>query len=273
MGYITLINLLTKVISTGLIFIFVQKPLDFYLINLFQSIGFLISGFASLFLINYYLKVHFSKPSFKKMKFYLLDSWLIFLSTVSISFYREANIIILGFTTNYALVGQYAAIEKVVKAIQSLMDPMSKSLFPFFGKRLNSKEGSNSSFIKFGKIYVILLLLSIIVIYLIGPYLIIWYLGNSFYSSIIIFQILLPIVFFGGLNYYFGIIGLINLGFNKYFLKSVFVSGIVSLILSYTLSLFFGIIGAAVAMITSEVILFVFILLKFNIMKNTLKSI
>ena len=103
MGYITIINLLSRIVSTGLIFIFIQKPFDFYLINLFQSIGFLISGFASLFLINYYLKIKFSKPSLTGIKFYLLDSWHIFLSTVSMSFYREANIIILGLTTNYCL--------------------------------------------------------------------------------------------------------------------------------------------------------------------------
>jgi polysaccharide transporter, PST family len=262
MGYITIINLLTKIISTGLIFLFVLKPIDFYLINLFQSIGFLVSGFASLFLVNYYLKVRFTKPSLYRMKIYILESWHIFLSTVSISFYREANIIILGLTTNYVLVGQYAAIEKIIKAMQSLMEPLSKALFPFFGRRLNSGEDINSGFIKFGKIFGFLLLLSIIILYLIGPYLIIWYLGDSFYSSIIIFQILLPVVLFGGLNYYLGIIGLINLGFNKYFLKVVFISGVFSIVGCYYLSFFLGSMGAAISMISSEIILFFLILRK-----------
>lgn len=262
MGYITIINLLTRIVSTGLIFIFIQKPFDFYLINLFQSIGFLISGFASLVLINYYLKIKFSKPSLTRIKFYLLDSWHIFLSTVSISFYREANIIILGLTTNYVLVGQYAAMEKVIKALQSLMEPLSKSLFPFFGRRLNSGEGINSDFIKFGKIYGILLLFFIIMLYLIGPNMIIWYLGDSFYTSIIIFQILLPVVFFGGLNFYLGIIGLINLGYNKYFLKVVFISGVFGIVGCFFLSLFLGYTGAAISMISSEIVLFFLILKK-----------
>ena len=52
MGYITIINFLTRTISTVLIILFIQYPPDFYLINLFHSIGFLISGLASLFLIN-----------------------------------------------------------------------------------------------------------------------------------------------------------------------------------------------------------------------------
>ncbi|WP_348810463.1 oligosaccharide flippase family protein [Flavobacterium maritimum] len=261
MGYITIINLLTRIISTGLIFLFIEKPLDFYLINLFHSIGFLISGAASLLLIHSYLKIKFSKPSFSKIKIYLEDSWHIFLSTLSMSFYREANIIILGLTTNYVIVGQYAAIEKVIKAMQSLMEPLSKALFPFFGRKLNS-AGIDSGFGKFGKIYGLLLLLLTIILYIIGPYLLIWYLGKSFMSAIVIFQILLPVIFLGGLNYYLGIIGLINLGMNKYFLKIVFISGIFSVSMCYFLSGFLGSIGAAIAMTLSELMLLLLILIR-----------
>lgn len=262
MGYITIINLLTRTISTSFIILFIQNPTDFYLINLFHSIGFLISGFACLFLINSYLKIKFSKPSLSKMKFYWLDSWHIFLSTVSMSFYREANIIILGLTTNYAVVGQYGAIEKVIKAMQSLMEPLSKALFPFFGRKLNSTEGIDSGFGKFGKVYGVLLLVLTCILYFIGPYLLIWYLGKSFLSVIIVFQALLPVIFFGGLNYYLGIIGLINLGFNKYFLKIVFLSGIFSVTMCYFLSQFLGAIGAAIAMTSSEFLLLILILTK-----------
>lgn len=262
MGYITIINLLTKIISTGLIFVFVLKPIDFYLINLFQSIGFLVSGFASLFLVNYYLKVRFTKPSLNSMKIYLFESWHIFLSTVSMSFYREANIIILGLTTNYVIVGQYAAMEKVIKAMQSLMEPLSKALFPFFGRKLNSSAGIDPSFGKFARIYGLLLLLLTITLYIIGPYFLIWYLGKSFIVAIPIFQILLPVIFIGGLNYYLGIIGLINLGFNKYFLKAVFISGVTSVSLCYIISSFLGSIGAAIAMSTGELVLLLLIFYK-----------
>lgn len=262
MGYITIINLLTRTVSTGLIFIFIQKPVDFYLINLFHSIGFLISGAASLLLINRYLKIKFLKPSLDKIKFYVYDSWHIFLSTVSMSFYREANIIILGLTTNYVVVGQYAAIEKVIKAMQSLMEPLSKALFPFFGRKLNSSEGIHAGFGKFGKIYALLLLLLTIVLYIIGPYLLVWYLGKSFISAIIIFQILLPVIFLGGLNYYLGIIGLINLGMNKYFSMIVFITGIYSIAMCYILSGYLGAMGAAIAMTSGEFILLLLILIK-----------
>ena len=262
MGYITFINLFTRAISTGFIFLFIQNPSDFYLINFFYSIGFLISGILCLFLINSYFKIKFTRPSITKMKFYLKNSWHIFLSTVSMSFYREANIIILGFTTNYAFVGQYGAIEKVIKALQSLMEPLSKALFPFFGRKLNNSVGIDSGFGKFGKFYGILLLLLTCILYFIGPKFLIWYLGESFISISLVFKVLLPVVFFGGLNYYFGIIGLINLGFNKYFFKIVLISGIFSISMCYFLSQFLGIIGASIAMTSSEFLLLILILNK-----------
>jgi PST family polysaccharide transporter len=109
------------------------------------------------------------------------------------------------------------------------------------------------------------LLVFTITLYIIGPYLLIWYLGNSFLSAIIIFQILLPVIFLGGLNYYLGIIGLINLGMNKYFLKAVFISGLFSVLLCYFLSNFLGPIGAAIAMTSSELVLFLLIFKKIKI--------
>lgn len=262
MGYITVINLISRTASTCLIFLFIQLPKQFYLINLFQSIGYLLSGIAGLILIQKYLKINVIRPSFTKMKYYILDSWDIFLSTLSMSFYREANIIILGLTTNYAMVGQYAAIEKVIKAMQSFMDPLAKALFPFFGRKLNSSKEMGSGFGKFGRIYALSLLCATLILYLIGPYLLIWYLGKSFISGIIIFQILLPIIFLGGLNYYLGIIGLINLGMNKYFSRAVFITGIFSISVCYIASSSWGSIGAAIAMTSSELLLLLLIFRK-----------
>jgi len=262
MGYITIINLLTRIISTVLIIIFIRSPERFYFINLFQSIGYLISGLVSLILIQKYLGIDFIRPSIGQVKYYVLDSWNIFLSTLSMSFYRGANIIILGLTTNYTMVGQYAAIEKVIKAMQSLIVPLAKALFPFFGRKLNTSKKIRTGFGKFGKIYASLLLLLTITLYILGPYLLIWYLGKSFISGIIIFQVLLPVILLGGLNYYLGIIGLINLGMDKYFSKAVFITGIFSLAMCYILSSYWGPIGAAIAMSSSEFLLLILIFRK-----------
>lgn len=262
MGYITLINLSSRFTSTLLVFVFIKKPEHFYFLNLFQSISYLISGITCFFLISKYIGIPFLIPSYIKIKNYLFDSWPIFLSTLSMSFYREANVLILGLTTNYILVGQYASIEKVVKAMQSFIDPLAKALFPFFGRKFDKSKENLKSFFLFGKFYIIMLTLFTIILYFIGPQLIIWYLGDSFRSVIIVYKILIPIMLFGGINYYFGIIGLINIGLDKYFLNAVLLSGLFSIVTCYFLSLNLNIKGAAIAMVSSEFLLTILIIKK-----------
>lgn len=268
MGYVTLINLLTKLISFVLIIIFIKSPNQFYLINLFQSIGYIIGGVASIFLVKKYIGLHFTMPTYVEIKRHVLDSWTVFLSTLSMSFYREANVLILGITTNFEMVGQYGAIEKIVKAMQSFIDPLAKALFPFFGRKFNNSKENLKGFLQFGKYYTLALLLLTISLYFIGPKLILWYLGNQFTGAIFIFKILLPVILFGGLNYYLGIVGLINLGMDKYFFKAVIITGLFSVLICYFLSLIINVKGAAIAMVSSELLLLIMIYRKILKCKN-----
>jgi len=52
MKYITYLNILSKVIFTIAIFVFVQEQSDFYLVPLLTSIGFLVAGIWSLYLVK-----------------------------------------------------------------------------------------------------------------------------------------------------------------------------------------------------------------------------
>ena len=70
-------------------------------------------------------------------------------------------------------------------------------------------------------------------------------------------------MFFGGLNYLLGIVGLINLGFEKEFTSSVFISSFVSILLGYFLIKNFKDIGASLTMVITETLLFSLILYKY----------
>ena len=72
------------------------------------------------------------------------------------------------------------------------------------------------------------------------------------------------VIVFGSLNYFFGIIGLVNLGYQKQFTKFVFTAGIISLILSVSLSYFFKDFGASLTMSIVELLLFLMIFKFYN---------
>lgn len=265
MKFMTIINFVTRLCSTLLIFIFVKSELDYELAILFQSIGFIVGGAVSVVLAYSMFDIKFMLPKRKDMIFQLKDGWQLFLSTIGMNFYRETNVIILGFVTDYTIVGYYSSGEKIIKAVQSLVSPVARALFPFFGRKMNVGDNTakhRKTFMKGGKYYGGLLAIISVAIFLLAPWGITLYLGDDYLKSIVDVQILSSLVFLGGLNYYYGIVGLVNFGKEKAFTRSVWVAGILSLFICYFLALKFNDIGASIAMVIAELVLLVQILVE-----------
>lgn len=265
MKFLTIINLVTRSVSTILVFLFVKKSSQIDHALLFQSVGLVIGGILSIILAISIFKLRFIFPQKSEVKFQLKDGWQVFLSTLGMNFYRESNTIILGFLTNFTAVGYYSAAEKIVKAVQSLVAPFVNTLFPHFGRRLNA--GANLSvelkrFVSVGKYYSLVLLVISSVLFLFSPLIIRYYLDESYLNSILNVQIMSAVIIFGGLNFYFGIAGLVNLGLEKYFTKAVWISAILSVVVCFILIPYWNDKAAAVAMVLAELSLSLLILIK-----------
>ncbi len=89
------------------------------------------------------------------------------------------------------------------------------------------------------------------------------YLGENFDKTIIDLRILSFVILFGGMNYYYGIAGLVNLGYANYFSKAVWISGIASILICTITSHYLKDVGAAIAMLSAEIILFIIIISKY----------
>lgn len=257
MKFITIINLIVRVAVFILIYLFIRDEKDMNLLMGFQSISFMLGAIASVFIIHLIFKIKFTIPKTHILILELKEGWQLFLSTIGMNFYRESNIIILGIVTNYTIVGYYAPAEKIVKAIQSFTNIIVTALYPHFSKKFKISETSTILiFKKSGKFLAILFLLASVVLCMISPFIIKIYLGSSTSNTVFDLQILSFIILFGGLNYFYGIIGLVNLGLENYFSKAVWVCGISSLILCAILGYWFKDVGAALSMLIAEGILF-----------------
>ncbi|PLY14352.1 MAG: flippase [Sulfurimonas sp.] len=145
MKYITYLNILSKVIFTIAIFLFVQEQSDFYLVPLLTSIGFLVAGIWSLYLVKKEFGVRFELQSIDTIKTYFINSWNVFVVDFLPNLYNNFSTFFLGFFASMEIVGYYALATKLVDVLNSFIYVIRNTTYPYLAK--NSKN-----FIKIAKI-------------------------------------------------------------------------------------------------------------------------
>ncbi|NVO02403.1 MAG: flippase [Bacteroidetes bacterium] len=259
MKFITIVNFASKLIFTLLIFVYVQKESDYFIVPLFNTLGFLVAGIISFLIAFKIFKLSIVLPKASEIKIQMKEAWPIFVSTFSMNLYRNANVLLLGFFTNYTLVGYYASAEKVIKGIQSLITPLSDALFPYLSKRFanDSAKENVSLIVKLGKYYFLFLAAISVLFLLFAKPIVTVFLGAKFVASIPDIQIMSFVVLLGGMNYLLGILGLVNMGYKKKFMVFVAITAVISILNLIWLINLWADKGASASMLISELVLFI----------------
>jgi len=134
MRYILYLNGFAKVLFVLLTFVFVKEKDDIFYIFLFNSFSFLIIGFLALYIAIKYFKIRLYRVSKKVLIFYIKDGWYIFTSKIAVEFYIGVNTIFLGILTTPTIVGYYAITEKIIHTLGNLLEPLTKSVYPYLVK-------------------------------------------------------------------------------------------------------------------------------------------
>lgn len=260
MRYMAAANFVCKLLFTVLIFVFIRSEQDYIYINLLNSLGFMAAGVISLFISMKCFDIKIVAVKFSDVIFQLKEGWSIFLSTIFMNLYRNSNVFILGFFLSEYNVGVYSTAEKVVKAVQSVVAPISNALFPYFASSFKSSSISDNAkriLRTNGKLVVLLFVVAFL--FVVFSDLINDLLFDVEESNIsLLMRVMSPVIVIGGMNYVLGVAGLVNLGHNLYFLKAVTVSGVVSLLALFPLVQLMGVFSGAVSMIMAEIILFAY---------------
>lgn len=273
MKYITYINLFSKSILVIAIFIFIKEQDDFWIVPIITSIISIISGFLSLVLLKRKFQIDFKLQEKSILIYYVKDGWYIFTSSFMSNFYRNFNILVLGIITNNTYVGYYTIADKIVKAIQTLQNIPGNVLFPFISKKISEDK---KYFFKFNDKYKIFIIstfsVSNLLVYVISDYIIYIIYGEYQQQSINNLKIMSFLVLVGGLNYYYGILGLVVMNYKKYFSKYIFIVGIINIFSSYILVTYLNDFGASLSIVFSESILLLLIVIKVHKIKSIYRS-
>jgi len=254
MKYITFLNITAKLIFTIFIFIFVHKISDYIYVPLLNSLGFLIAGIIALWIVFKDLGLVFKCPNVRQLKHQLKEGWYIFISTVAISLYTISNTFILGLFTNNTIVGYYSAAEKLIKAVQGLLTPVSQTIYPYITKVVSKSKEKGIKFIQ--KITLLIggvtFVLSIF-IFVFASLIVDIILGNKYVESVPVLRILSFLPFIIGLSNIFGIQTMLTFDYKKAFSNILISASIINIILAFILVPYYQHIGISVSVLISEI--------------------
>ena len=257
--YITaLINIIPKVIFTISIFIFVKSNRDYLYVPLINSLSFLLAGAVSLWIAINYFKVSFNFPTFKQIKYQILEGWHVFLGIISSNFSILNITFFLGVLTNPMIVGYYTAVEKIIRPLTLLCRPVISAIFPYLSN--TAKRCPKRAYVFSKKVALLIsgiMFLVGIVIFVFSDTIVLIVFGEKFHPSSIVLKIMAFIPMLHALIHIYAIPNMIIFNFKKVYSRILFFNFLLNILLSYIFIKLFSLKGAAfVALLIDIIVLF-----------------
>lgn len=250
--YITIRNIIVKILGIILIFIFVKTKKDIFLYSWILTLCASVTC-----IINFIYSFNFTSIKFTikfNLQTHIKPLLLLFSSILAVSIYTGLDTIMLGFLCSDSDVGIYVLASKVKWILLSLVNSVSVVLLPRMSNLL--KRGAENEYsCLLNKSITLLLFITIPltlfftieaddVIYLLG--------GKDFSSSVNCMRILMPILIISGLSNITGNQILIPRGKDFCFFKAVCIGAIVNVILNCALIPKYSAVGASIATLIAE---------------------
>jgi PST family polysaccharide transporter len=253
MKYITFINIGSKIFFTICIFIFVHTKTDYLYVTLLNSLGYLVAGIWSLFLVRRKFKINFIWQNISILKVTLFEGWHIFYSSLAVSIYTISTTFILGVFTNNTVVGYYAGADKIVQAVKGLYQPIATAIYPLISKKMNDDKKEGLFFINSIKNYVGVYMAAIsFVLFFFAEPIVHLLLGKQYQQSILILKIMAFLPLIVSMSNIYGIQIMLNLGYKKMFSRIISIAAFLAIFLSMLLVPLYAALGTAITLLIVE---------------------
>lgn len=128
--WITILNIISKVIYVLGIFIFIHKPGDYIYNNLFWGIGMILANsFVFIYLLNQH-SFSFKKTKKVEVKSYLKSNFSMFSSQIFVSLQMYSPIVLISFFGSNAMAGQYKIIDQIIVIFRTYILLFFNFVFP-----------------------------------------------------------------------------------------------------------------------------------------------
>jgi len=248
MKYITILSLISKVVVTLAVFVFIKEKSDFILHPLIVSIGFVVSGMFSMYYILIKWKIELQRPKIKEIVQTIQNSNDVFINNLMPNLYNSFSVFLLGLIGGPVSNGKFSSGSKFVEISQQFLSILSRTFYPYLSRKINRHN-------LYAKMSILFSLFISLVLFIFAPKLIKFFFIEEFYESIIVLQIMsLSIVFLSLINIY-GTNFMMIQGYEKNLRNITFYSSIIGLLFTFPLIYYFDFIGAAITVTLTRGIL------------------
>ncbi len=266
---VAIINAVTKISILPLTFVFVKSPDDYIIAALIQSLVCVSASLSSILIILHKKWVKLYKFIKEDVIDSLKNSFPIFLSIAATSVYTASFIIILGLFASPSEVGQYSAVEKIMRAACGLLlMPILQTFYPKISA-MTKNRGEAISLVKKIFFIVISIMLLLMMAFLFGTKYLIYFLGSEYNESEKLFYIVSVIPLFVGMSGVLSQLVLLALGneeSKRKYRNAYIAAGFVAIISVLALTPHYHAIGTTVALLITECSVFLF--MSYNVYKQ-----
>ncbi|MPL77455.1 putative O-antigen transporter [bioreactor metagenome] len=238
MKYITILNLISKLLFTIAVFVFIKEKSDFILQPLFVSLGFVVSGIIAMYYILVRWEIKLQKPNIKEIRLTIKNSTDIFINNLMPNLYNSFSTFLLGMFGGAVSNGKLDAGSKFIGLGQQFITIISRTFFPYLSRKIDRHN-------LYAKINIYISLFLSGLLFFFAPLIIKLFFTPEFYDSIKVMQIMSISIFFLSLVNIYGTNYMIIQGYEKQLRNITILSSIIGFSLSFPLIYFFNYIGAA----------------------------
>ena len=248
MKFITYFNLIIRVLFSCGVFLFIKHESDYWLQPLLMSLGSLLCGLISLYLIVLKWQYKLYKPKFNKIVLCIKNSTDIFVSNIVPSFYNNLSVVFLGAYGGAIANGIYEGGNKIITVANQFLSIISRVFFPYLSRYPNKHS-------TYAKINIILAAIVAIFLFFCSSLVVEIILADGFKESAVVLKILAISYFFLALDNSYGTNYLIVVHKEKTLRNITFLASFIGLIISWPLITTYSYIGAALTVCVSRVLL------------------
>lgn len=240
MKMVTLRTVLVRFVFTCLIFIFLRRPDQVFLIPLFNIVGTLLALIWIFCDIKMKLKINIRIVPLNYVFSLIKEAFIYFTSRIASTIYSATNMIILGFVyPGSPLLGYYTTADKVRNLAAQAASPIADSFYPYMIRTKDFRK-----LFKVTALFECIIILGCALLWIFAKEFCTIFFGHEYVSAYSILRYTIPLMALILPNYMLGFPALSPIGMSKWANNSVIIAminqviGIAILFISHNLSVY-----------------------------------